>query len=1334
MFGAMLSATDPVAVVAILKELGVSERLAILIEGESLLNDGTSIVLFSVFLDALTGVAGSDAGTIFRAAARLSLGGPLVGIVMGCVGTFALGYVIDDASTEITITIIVCFSAFLISEATNLRVSGVLAVVTTGLMMSYYARGRISPGVEESMHTFWSMLSYVANTGIFFIAGLIIGDRAIFSVYVDGSTWGYLIVLYLGLLLVRAVVVLLSSPVLIKGGYGMEWSQLLVLIWAGLRGAVGLTLALVVAEENVIDEEIRDLVLFYMAGIAALTILVNGTSIKHLLHYLGMDRGTAADTEIFVRACALIEAKLENRVDLLKADRFVGDADWATVWRYIPVLTPNVYWRRIRHSNVMLSTDECEDIIGSDPVATRHNQSFPNRALFWASQCLGWFKRRVFAGFAGGENYTHIPFRLRHTWYTYHQTFQVDSAIARDEVENARFESEMMQLKYSHWAGGLAGGGAAPEKSGSSPTSSSLKNKSRMAIAELRLSRERAVQEVKEAEDALTKQKRENRHRTSVAEENREPTSEVGLLTVHNAKQIKKILDASRRGLVDGRSMHGRSTHLPPQGPLALISQGSMAPQDTEREGRSLQEALEEARVRFLTAVKANLQELYQKGWVSSSGMRVLKVNVDVQLDHTDEPLQEWEQLAASFTLPAKPLAVLRRIPLLGTLVESFIYRRLAFIFELASNFISAHENVDILELIKEGPVAYQLAFEKNRQVNEARETLAHQLPVFPELARALKTQVAARYILGQHKEIVESVFAQGHINEREYEKLIHKNNTSRIKLDYHPITEQIPDRRELLRSVPFFRFLSNDQFEAIVGNTSACVEEFYGSNVVLMKESGSDIQGHRRAGWFVVVRGSVRQLSEGMLDHKTAHGSVRQRLLSRERLLPAGTVFGLEEQLLNVPYESTFSTASFVHLFFFDKSYMLSMAEQFLELKQGLWWSLALTELKSKGAMKGLTYRQVYQVMLDAEFVELSSHRDVDVLSNSQSSHMSKGPRLVSSSNMDRWTGGKLQVIRKGSASTALTESKHAARRMIKNLSRSRGLDETGHSRSPELSSAPVHRYVLNQGSGLLLLRGDMLSRIGTETIAPLEGMSAVKFIKDIEGPLEFTDGTIMFHLPPSIIARTASSHTVLMQDIQTAGKRLANRGSKTTSPKISPRRRMFQGIASPFSSGHGSARGRHKADEPIAMALPEGDAARRRMHERDEELAAKAPPIEHLDLSAHDDSQLSPTSGSFMQTRRSSSAGSGAFVRLVPQDQGCYDEDSPRGRMASSLYSRPVTGGGDEAVPESSWLDNDDSWFGEQSSEPVEGEHHRMEEENVVFSEDEEEDDDLDNEGHYF
>ncbi|CBJ34146.1 cyclic nucleotide-binding protein [Ectocarpus siliculosus] len=249
------------------------------------------------------------------------------------------------------------------------------------------------------------------------------------------------------------------------------------------------------------------------------------------------------------------------------------------------------------------------------------------------------------------------------------------------------------------------------------------------------------------------------------------------------------------------------------------------------------------------------------------------------------------------------------------------MYRRLMFIFELASNFISAHEDVDILELLHEGPVAYQLALEKNRQLQDARSTLSQQLPVFPELARSLKTRVAAKYMLVQHPEVVHELFHHGHINDRESEGLIAENNAARVKLEYHPAADQIPDRFTLLKNVPFLRFLTDEEKAEIINNEKACQEEFYGSNVVLMNAKMSFARGARRQGWFNVVRGAVRQNTEGMLGHTTMGGTQRLRRLAKERLVNAGTVVGLDEQLMQVPYRCTYTTASFVHLFFFDKT-----------------------------------------------------------------------------------------------------------------------------------------------------------------------------------------------------------------------------------------------------------------------------------------------------------------------------------------------------------------------------------------------------------------------------
>ena len=192
MFGAMMSATDPVAVVALLKELGVSERLGTLIEGESLLNDGTAIVVFDVFKHALEHKP-CDAEmpswqSVLRMLFRLGALGPVVGTAIGWCAATLLGYVLNDPLNEITITLITCYAAFAVAEGI-VGTSGVLSVVFAGMYLSRYGRGRISADVEENLHSFWGVLAHVANTAVFFLSGLIMSVK-VFGIKRSGSVVG----------------------------------------------------------------------------------------------------------------------------------------------------------------------------------------------------------------------------------------------------------------------------------------------------------------------------------------------------------------------------------------------------------------------------------------------------------------------------------------------------------------------------------------------------------------------------------------------------------------------------------------------------------------------------------------------------------------------------------------------------------------------------------------------------------------------------------------------------------------------------------------------------------------------------------------------------------------------------------------------------------------------------------------------------------------------------------------------------------------------------------------------------------------------------------------
>jgi NhaP-type Na+/H+ or K+/H+ antiporter len=142
--GCVLSATDPVAVVALLKELGASVRFNTLIEGESLLNDGTAMVFFMMFLEMVKGNT-STAGAVIMNFIRIGLGGPLLGVCVGLVAAYYLKKVVRDDVMTANITFLACYFCFWLAEYTFLKVSGILSIVVLGLFLSAMARTRIHP-------------------------------------------------------------------------------------------------------------------------------------------------------------------------------------------------------------------------------------------------------------------------------------------------------------------------------------------------------------------------------------------------------------------------------------------------------------------------------------------------------------------------------------------------------------------------------------------------------------------------------------------------------------------------------------------------------------------------------------------------------------------------------------------------------------------------------------------------------------------------------------------------------------------------------------------------------------------------------------------------------------------------------------------------------------------------------------------------------------------------------------------------------------------------------------------------------------------------------------
>ena len=176
LFGAINSATDPVAVVSLLKSLGVSKQISTLIEGESLLNDGTALVIFLVLIKFVTGEE-PTADEVVIQFCRMSLGGPLLGLGFGILTTFVLSRIHNQPILEANLTVCMPYVLFYTAEHESVHVSGILALVVMGLYMSNVGKTQISHESNETIHAIWHYIGFTAETLIFTITGFILGSE-----------------------------------------------------------------------------------------------------------------------------------------------------------------------------------------------------------------------------------------------------------------------------------------------------------------------------------------------------------------------------------------------------------------------------------------------------------------------------------------------------------------------------------------------------------------------------------------------------------------------------------------------------------------------------------------------------------------------------------------------------------------------------------------------------------------------------------------------------------------------------------------------------------------------------------------------------------------------------------------------------------------------------------------------------------------------------------------------------------------------------------------------------------------------------------------------------
>ncbi len=322
LFGALISATDPVAVVAIFRELGVPKRLLTIVEGESLLNDGVAIVLYQILLIAALGgtLTVGDGALRFVVVAA---GGLVIGGVIGTVAVMLLPLVQRLPATALSVAI--AYGSFVLAEAT-FEVSGVMATVAAGVAMGGMLESRADHAVRDLLHEMWESLGFIANALLFLFIGLALDV----DLLVDNAT-------AIGIALVA---VLVSRPLAVVPVVTLleRWAHIpkvgqrnsAVIVWGGLRGGVALALALALPEEL----EQRELFIALTGGVVLATLLINATTISFVVHYLGLDKTSPADEylEGMARLLAVQTArdrlaKLGFQDDLVEAHLNVADID-----------------------------------------------------------------------------------------------------------------------------------------------------------------------------------------------------------------------------------------------------------------------------------------------------------------------------------------------------------------------------------------------------------------------------------------------------------------------------------------------------------------------------------------------------------------------------------------------------------------------------------------------------------------------------------------------------------------------------------------------------------------------------------------------------------------------------------------------------------------------------------------------------------------------------------------------------------------------------------------------------------------------------------------------
>jgi len=280
LFGALISPTDPVSVLSLFKAVGAPEDLKTIVEGESLFNDATGVVLFTILLKALVGGQGFGFGQAVYEFAKVSVGGLLLGAVLGWI-VFKIMRHIEDHLLENALCLVLAYGSFWLAEIMHL--SGVIGTVMAGLMIGNYGRQlSMSEKTTQTVETFFESIGFLINSFLFILIGLELREVP------ANIMWMTVFVAIAAMLIARAAVSYSFYWLLNQVGTKRPKKWKHILFWGGLRGSIPIALLLQLPNEGILATW-RPVLLVTGFGCVFFSLVVQGITMGPLMRKLGIE-------------------------------------------------------------------------------------------------------------------------------------------------------------------------------------------------------------------------------------------------------------------------------------------------------------------------------------------------------------------------------------------------------------------------------------------------------------------------------------------------------------------------------------------------------------------------------------------------------------------------------------------------------------------------------------------------------------------------------------------------------------------------------------------------------------------------------------------------------------------------------------------------------------------------------------------------------------------------------------------------------------------------------------------------------------------------------------